>query len=94
MYTRYYDGYTTRNAQPVQTAQAAPEPEVIQEEAPVSNEEAKTADTAVAALPINLPFNMKTDDLILIAVLFLIASESSDEFILPLILGYLLISNT
>lgn len=49
--------------------------------------------TEVASL---LPFkggigDMKLDDLLLIAVLLLIVSESKDDFIMPLILGYLLL---
>ena len=88
MYTRYYDGYTRRNV-----------PESGNTEA---NETINTADVPVLQEPKAeiaslknsfLPFDLSTDDIILIAVLFLVASESGDDFILPLILGYLLLGN-
>jgi len=94
MYTRYYDGYTQRNTpNPPKEVKENPPPEeniVEIEPALVSEPQSEVA----SVLPFKLPGNLKTDDLILLAVLFLIASESNDDFILPLILGYLLISNT
>ncbi len=94
MYTRYYDGYTDRNCAvktaPKEEQQVLPEAEEIK----VSEESAVTSQHETSSLPFSLPFNLQSDELILLAVLFLIASESNDDFILPLILGYLLISNT
>ncbi len=86
MYTRYYDGYTERNTSNIQQIKEEKEENIVAEVEP------KEEESQVASLPVNLPFNMQADDLILIAVLFLIASESKDEFILPLILGYLLLN--
>ena len=88
LYTRYYDGYTSR---PNQTIEPQPPKEEICE---TNASEENEAVSEVASRKPKLPFNMETDDLILIAVLLLIASEGSDDFILPVILGYLLISNT
>lgn len=88
MYTRYYDGYTDTKSQ----VKELPKEENIACEIAVSDE--TPPETDVASFLPKLPFNMDADDLILIAVLFLIASESCDDFILPIILGYLLISNT
>lgn len=105
MYTRYYDGYSRRSMQPNDNdTSAAPEPESVAQEEECQNPESKEIRTAGApaeqnaaevasVLPFNLPGNMKTDDLILLAVLFLILSDSNDEIILPLILGFLFISN-
>ncbi len=88
LYTRYYDGYTDIKPQ----ARELP----IEEEAPceIANADENAPKSEVASFLPKLPFNMDADDLILIAVLFLIASESNDDFILPIILGYLIISNT
>ena len=105
MYTRYYDGYTQRNMQRnTNEAPEAPKPESIIQEEICQNPESSEIHTAEAApeqnaaevasvLPFKLPGNMKNDDLILLAVLFLILSDSNDDIILPLILGFLFISN-
>ncbi len=94
MYTRYYDGYTDRNC-PVKTVpKEEVQPPCEETELKVSEEACESSQHVTSALPFSLPFNLQSDDLILLAVLFLIASESNDDFILPLILGYLLISNT
>ncbi len=103
MYTRYYDGYGQRNM-PRNTAEAPtlPSEENIKEASQNSeNTEIHTAEApqeqaaaeVASIVPFKLPGNMKTDDLILLAVLFLILSDSGDDIILPLILGYLFISN-
>ena len=89
MYTRYYDGYTRRNDIAVTDNAKEDTHEVQNEIANIEEPESAVA----AALPFGLPLGLKTDDIILIAVLFLVASESGDDFILPLILGYLLLSN-
>ncbi len=87
MYTRYYDGYTDTKPQ----IKEIPSEENIPCE--IADSDENVPKTEVASFLPKLPFNMDADDLILIAVLFLIASESCDDFILPIILGYLLISN-
>lgn len=94
MYTRYYDGYAQRNVQNTapEIVEAPPEEETAIEIEPTEEKEPQAE--VASALPFRLPGNLNKDDLILLAVLFLIVSESGDDFILPLILGYLLISNT
>ena len=89
MYTRYYDGYTQRANEKCPACEAPAEAETVEI---VPTEE--KSESSVASVGAKLPFNMKTDDLILIAVLLLVASEASDDWLLPVILGYLLISNT
>ena len=89
MYTRYYDGYTRRNN--IAVTDTAPI-ETNEEQNEIASAEEPEVQIA-SALPFGLPMGLKTDDIILIAVLFLVASESGDDFILPLILGYLLLSN-
>ena len=88
LYTRYYDGYTSHHAHDAEIPK--PQESPCETEAPEKSEIAGE----IASCKTKLPFNLDTDEIILIAVLFLIASEGSDDFILPLILGYLLISNT
>ncbi len=89
MYTRYYDGYTRRND--IAVTDTAPKETNEEKKEIVSVEEPEMQ--VASALPFGLPAGLKADDIILIAVLFLVASESGDDFILPLILGYLLLTN-
>lgn len=88
MYTRYYDGYTSRST-PVCDKEEPTETVSVADTIPD-----KGHGTEIASFKNSfLPFDLDTDDIILIAVLFLVASESGDDFILPLILGYLLLGN-
>ena len=91
MYTRYYDGYMQK---PKENIDTTPNSCCEENTAIIPTQEKCEETSTVAAVGKGLPFNMKTDDLILIAVLILVATESSDDWLLPVILGYLLISNT
>ena len=88
LYTRYYDGYTNCRTPDTESTKT--------QETPCEVESPQKIEPAIetASCKPKLPFNLDTDEIILIAVLLIIASEGSDDFILPLILGYLLISNT
>lgn len=89
MYTRYYDGYTQRAKESCVSKDAPEEAETV-EIIPTQEK----SESSVASVGSSLPFNLKSDDLILIAVLLLVASEGSDDWLLPVILGYLIISNS
>ena len=88
LYTRYYDGYTSCRTSDTETnkPQEIPCEETACEKSEPAGE--------IASCKTKLPFNLDTDEIILIAVLLIVASEGSDDIILPLILGYLLISKT
>ena len=88
LYTRYYDGYANCRVHDTEDAKTRENPCEI--EAPPNSEPAGE----IASSKPRLPFNLDIDEIILIAVLLIVASEGSDDIILPLILGYLLISNT
>ncbi len=90
MYTRYYDQYPAQNKiqkeVPKETALAEVKEEICEEA--VKNDEIKTASVLPGGL---LGGGFNTEDILLVALLFLIATEGSDDFIMPLILGALLI---
>ena len=88
LYTRYYDGYANCRIHNADT----PKPQESPCETAVSEENEIACE--VASCKPKLPFGLDTDEIILIAVLLIVASEGSDDIILPLILGYLLISQT
>ncbi len=91
MYTRYYDGYSSQMPRP------APAPQEMQDESVKTQEVQTDSDCADEVTetksfsPIKAFGNFKSDDLLLIALIFLIATESSDDFLMPLILGALLL---
>ncbi len=87
MYTRYYDNYEQRAKKPQpETDTHEKEPEEITQEAPASGE------IAVAGSPLGILSGLKTDDIILIGLLILVLSDGCDDYLLPVILGFLLIN--
>ena len=93
MYTRYYDSYPA-NVPHSSDCEANNEAgkctrEINEESSSISANETHTEIASI--LPGGLFGNMKSDDILLIALLFIVASESKDDFIMPLILGALLL---
>ena len=97
MYTRYYDGYARQPDRAYKEQSALPsesEPKAAPTTLESENEDISSSGEgiSVASSPLRLPFGIDAEDLILIAVLLLVVAEASDDdFILPLILGYLLL---
>lgn len=90
MYTRYYDQYPNKNSVQKEVPKEISLAEVNEEacEETVKDDEIKTASILPGGL---LGGGFNTEDILLIALLFLIATDNSDDFIMPLILGALLI---
>lgn len=85
MYTRYYDSYP---------ATIEPKNENENTKQSLSTEKPPTENTSVAEIASTqkkLFGNLDFEDLLLIALLFITVTESKDEFILPLILGAILL---
>lgn len=85
MYTRYYDSYPTETEPKIETENTITPP-------PAENSSGKNISVAkIAPVGKNLFGNLSSEDLLLIALLFITVTESGDDFILPLILGALLL---
>lgn len=85
MYTRYYDGYP---------AQIQTESEKDDIKQPAQEEAVKCDDTPpvkVSSVAQNRFGGLKSEDVLLVALLMITITESKDDFILPLILGALLL---
>ena len=88
MYTRYYDTYPAPAKEETNTVNDThTEKSSGEETTPVPSDSFSTA----SALPFGGLGGFKGDDILLIALLFLVMSESRDDNIMPLILGYLLL---
>ena len=87
MYTRYYDSYptVTKNEEPCEKERTKPLPEG--EIADKCNDKPALSSCKSSGMLKNL----KSDDILLIALLFITASDNDDNFLMPLILGALLI---
>jgi len=86
MYTRYYDGYP-RETPKIETANRHEESTTE-----IATDTASEGQSEIASvIPKGIFGNMKADDILLIALLFIVSMESSDDFIMPLILGALLL---
>ena len=85
MYTRYYDSYPVETEQKAETETGPKNPPV--ECSPVES----TPSTQIASVPKKLLGGFDYEDILLIALLFITVTESKDDFILPLILGALLL---
>ena len=75
-----------------QNEESCPDSQCISDSVNTAEEVSTAAispELAVAKGPFGGFGNLKADDILLIAVLLLIMSESKDDFIMPLILGYL-----
>ncbi len=88
MYTRYYDTYpaapvTTGEEKPSESPEPTTENKENMPSEPVANLES-------ARMP-RLFGGMKSDDILLIALLLITISDSNDDFLMPLILGALLL---
>ena len=88
MYTRYYDSYPT--VTPQEEAPKAEVPEVIPS---AENSDTNNANPTLASCKSSNIFGgFKTEDILLIALLFITASDKEDNFLMPLILGALLLA--
>ena len=90
MYTRYYDSYPANVPHASDNEANSEADKCINEESSTINSAEAPAEIA-SVLPSGLFGNMKSDDILLIALLFIVATESRDDFIMPLILGALLL---
>ena len=85
MYTRYYDSYPAAIEQKDKNANIGQSDPA--EKPPMEN----TSVAEIASTQKKLFGNLDFEDLLLIALLFITVTESKDEFILPLILGAILL---
>lgn len=106
MYMRYYDGYPSDGLSPSGGEAILPESaynECEQQNAVCNNiespEEPAPAEqdcpaevSAASFLPHGIFSSMQSDDIILIALLLILLTESKDDFIMPIVIGYLLLS--
>lgn len=90
MYTRYYDNYEERARKNTVESEMA---ETQQTEVSPDNEIQSGDEIAVAGSPFGILSGIKTDDIILIGLLILVLSDGCDDYLLPIILGFLLINN-
>ena len=87
MYTRFYDNYEER------ARKTQPEADTHEKEADESTQETPASgEIAVAGSPLGILSGLKTDDIILIGLLILVLSDGCDDYLLPIILGFLLIN--
>lgn len=92
MYTRYYDTYPSSNGNTSQNENHdIPKNEDNQSIAPCAEENEPKSQIA-SLLPFGNLGGFKTDDILLIAVLLLILTDCKDDNIMPIILGYILLS--
>lgn len=106
MYMRYYDGYPSdtfdgRNEKTTFESDFSSEEAISHEESKISLNDNFEADSVAENLFSNtpaeiqtkrfLPSSIKSDDIILIALLFILINENSDDYIMPLVLGALLL---
>lgn len=91
MYTRYYDGYSSQMPRPVPAPQEAQDECVKTQEIETDSNASDEVIETKSFSPTKAFGNFKSDDLLLIALIFLIATESADDFLMPLILGALLL---
>ena len=89
MYTRYYDTYPAPTKEDVKLSNDTPAETAggLAENTDVSKDTSSTA----SVFPFGGLGGFKGDDILLIALLFLVMSESREDNIMPLILGYLLL---
>lgn len=88
MYTRYYDSYPT--VKPQEEAPKAEVPEVLP--SADKGDTPKANPTLASCKSSNIFGSFKTEDILLIALLFITASDKEDNFLMPLILGALLLA--
>lgn len=88
MYTRYYDSYPT--VKPQEEAPKAEVSEVLPSADKTENHDASP--TLASCKSSNIFGSFKTEDILLIALLFITASDKEDNFLMPLILGALLLA--
>ena len=100
MYTRYYDSYPSDSRHKQNTGEVinnTPEEIADIKPDPPQNNSALASSDGSSSTASLLPFGggsgFKGDDILLIAILLLVMSESRDDGIMPLILGYLLLGN-
>lgn len=91
MYTRYYDGYSSHMPKQVSPPVKAEEAEEKNDEKQITAHVDEEPIETKAFSPVKGLGSFKSDDILLIALLFLIATESADDFLMPLILGALLL---
>ncbi len=106
MYMRYYDGYPSdtfdgRNEKNAFEDDFVSEEVISPEEIKISLNSNFETDSAeenrISSTPTDiqtksfLPSSIKSDDIILIALLFILISENSDDYIMPLVIGALLL---
>lgn len=104
MYQRYYDGYPTEAYATVEqnefdvdgTAESSPQTAdtATGTELSVSSPHNKDLqlETASSAKS-GLLSSIKSDDILLIALLIILATEAPDDTVMPLIIGYILLSD-
>lgn len=85
MYTRYYDGYPAK-IQHNDEKQEHNEVTVAQ-----TSDEKNISDTKIASVSPGRFGKLNSEDILLVALLMITITESKDDFILPLILGALLL---
>ena len=87
MYTRYYDSYptVTKNEEPCEREETKCLPE------PDKKDTCNNKTPMDSCRSSGILKNLKSDDILLIALLFITASDNDDNFLMPLILGALLI---
>ncbi len=85
MYTRYYDSY------PTQMPEVTAEPVAEEENTDIAEVPEDEAGEIASLTPARGFGGLKTDDILLIGLIFIMLSEGSDDFIMPLILGALLL---
>lgn len=88
MYTRYYDNYEERARKPCVDNTHE---EVTPEEASVPLSECDNG-IAVASSPFGILSGLKTDDIVLIGLLLLVLGDGCDDYLLPIILGFLILN--
>ena len=86
MYTRYYDSYPV--APPADTS---PADDVPSDASTCNNGEEEVAPTLASCKSPGIFGNIKTEDILLIALLFITASDSDDNLLMPFILVALLL---
>lgn len=104
MYQRYYDGYPTEAYTPGEknefTVDDAAAPSQMKDadcastelSMPSSHNEEIQVETASPAKSGWLS-SIKSDDILLIALLIILAAEAPDDAVMPLIIGYILLSD-
>jgi len=91
MYTRYYDSYPAKIPDKSEPAQKESKEALAVQSEETAPHTTKDEISTASVLPNKIFGNLNIDDVLLIALIFITASDASDDFLMPLILGALLL---